>query len=880
MAGDAVVARAQSVLDAVGADPAAALAGADALIAEIGRSRDPEALQAAALCHRAAGLALGDVGRAADSEDRLRRAVRLADRSGSRGTMATTRMSLAFVLMQRGSMRTALAAADHATSLATAEEMAHVRIIRALVLQRWGRTREAIAEYAVAQRELREDDAAWEARLRNNRALLLAYEGDSAAAEADLQRSRELYLAHGDGIDAVMALWNFGWVRGMAGDLPGALSVFDRAEQELAALSAGFDVPEWHSDRAEVLLRAGLVDEAVRSARAGCELAAARGWLAAEAEARLLHALSLLEAGDAASSALEAQRARGMLARQDRPSWAALARYVEARADLALDPGAAPAERAATVAMTLRDLGWESPAADLRIAAGRRALEARRMRRAHIVLGPLAMSTRSPRPDVRSRAWLARALLDLADGSLTEADAALRRAWRVVDDQQLLIGASDLRAGGAALASDVVAVGTRMALDAGSADDSFAWAERGRAASLRFHPLEGPSDERLSRALTRLRWSARAEGDAVLSGSGSERGRARRERRQREHEVMRAARSAPASQRTASPPARRDVSGALGTDDTFVHLIDDRGDLYAVVIRRTSRSLVRLGRSAAVSELVKSVRFCQRRLITGFGTATGLGQARVSLSQALGALDAALARPLLPLLGDGHMAVCPIGASAGAPWPLLPSLRGRTIAVAPSAALWLRAKARRDEPGSGPVVVVAGPGLPHAAAEAEEVARLHRSSRLMVGREATTAAALSAAEGASLLHIAAHGSLRRDNPLFSELVLDDGPLILLELERLERAPRDVVLPACSAGDAGALPSDDLLGLALSLLGAGSASVIAPLLPVPDEASRRLMVAVHRLLADGEAPATALARAQQSPGADEDGVAGAFVCFGA
>jgi len=630
-----------------------------------------------------------------------------------------------------------------------------------------------------------------------------------------------------------------------------------------------------------VLLRAGLVDDAVRSARAACELSERLGWQAAEAEARLLLSLTLLEAGDAAASASEAARARALLTRQDRPAWAALARYVAARADLALDPGAGPAERAADVASSLRDLGWESPAAELRIEAGRRAIEARRSRRAHEVLGPLAASTRSTRPEIRTRAWLARALLDEADGKAPDSEAALRRAWRLLDDQRLLVGATDLRAGGGALAADVVAAGVRMAVAKGSADSCFAWAERGRAAVLRFRRIEQPTDTELARALTRLRWAARAEGDALRNGEPV--ARIDRERRRREQEVLRISRSAPRSRRVTVPAARRDVSAALRDDETFVHLLNDGTHLHAIAIRSTSRQLVPLGASGEAAAYVENARFCLRRLLSGFGTGAGLDAARASLDRALADLDRLFLSSVRDLLGDGAVVLCPTHAVAAAPWSLLPSLRGRALSVAPSAALWLLARARRAEDRGGPVVAVAGPGLPHATAEAGEVAAAHVGSRVLVGTDATVTAVLAAAEGASVLHLAAHGRLRRDNPMFSDLVLADGPLTLLELERLADAPRDVVLPACGAGDSHGRGSADLLGLSLGLLGAGSASVIAPVVAVPDAATRTLMAGLHSRLAAGDPPAHALAAAHRAAVANDDGLtaalAGAFLCFG-
>ena len=74
------------------------------------------------------------------------------------------------------------------------------------------------------------------------------------------------------------------------------------------------------------------------------------------------------------------------------------------------------------------------------------------------------------------------------------------------------------------------------------------------------------------------------------------------------------------------------------------------------------------------------------------------------------------------------------------------------------------------------------------------------------------------------------------------------------------------------------PGDELLGTAAALLGLGVASVVAPVLPVPDAATTPLMLALHERLRTGLA---AERGARRGGGADaDDAVALAFVCIGA
>jgi CHAT domain-containing protein len=129
-------------------------------------------------------------------------------------------------------------------------------------------------------------------------------------------------------------------------------------------------------------------------------------------------------------------------------------------------------------------------------------------------------------------------------------------------------------------------------------------------------------------------------------------------------------------------------------------------------------------------------------------------------------------------------------------------------------------------------------------------------------------------DGADLVHVAAHGRFREDQPLFSAVELADGPLFAYDVPRLRTAPRLVVLSACDAGRSVVRPGGDVMGLATALLRAGTSAVVASVLPVPDKQAVGLVTAFHTGLRDGMAPAAALATAQV-----QHGHLG-FVCFGA
>jgi CHAT domain-containing protein len=179
-------------------------------------------------------------------------------------------------------------------------------------------------------------------------------------------------------------------------------------------------------------------------------------------------------------------------------------------------------------------------------------------------------------------------------------------------------------------------------------------------------------------------------------------------------------------------------------------------------------------------------------------------------------------------------------------------------------------------------LLVAGPGLTEGAAEVHDLAGVYPHAEVLLGAQATSTAFLRAAANAELVHVAAHGSFRADNPLLSALRLMDGPLTVYDLEGMGRSPRCLVLSACDSGLSAVRPGEELMGLSAALLRAGTCVLVASVMPARDTTTRALMVHFHRGLQAGREPAVALAEAQHTLSthpADEPLAVGGFVCFG-
>jgi CHAT domain-containing protein len=284
-----------------------------------------------------------------------------------------------------------------------------------------------------------------------------------------------------------------------------------------------------------------------------------------------------------------------------------------------------------------------------------------------------------------------------------------------------------------------------------------------------------------------------------------------------------------------------------------------------------------LGPVAAVQEDLDWLRFALPR-ITRRGQSSAQRAAALAGTRASAeALDRTLITPLAHVLGERRLVIVPTGPLHALPWPMLPSLRGRPLVVAPSAATWVdrQASPRRRR---RKIALVAGPRLRHASTEIAGVRDLYANPIVLTGKQATVSAVLHALEGAKVAHLACHGHFRSDSPLFSWLELADGSLNAYELQRLSRPPELIVLSACDLAISETRPGDELLGFAAALIGMGARTIIASVVPAPDAAARRLMIALHRDLTTGQSPAVALARAQHGLRVSESRLAG-FVCLG-
>jgi CHAT domain-containing protein len=113
----------------------------------------------------------------------------------------------------------------------------------------------------------------------------------------------------------------------------------------------------------------------------------------------------------------------------------------------------------------------------------------------------------------------------------------------------------------------------------------------------------------------------------------------------------------------------------------------------------------------------------------------------------------------------------------------------------------------------------------------------------------------------NVLHIAAHGEQRIEQPDLSYIQLDDVQLYTDDLLQHDMSYELVVLSACETGRARVAAGDELIGLGRGFLYAGAGALITTLWRVDDALTLRVMERLYQALRAGQSKASALREAQ-------------------
>lgn len=802
-------------------------------------------------CERVLAAAAVRTADVASAEGHIARAIDAARPLGDDTLHGRVLLTATAVAATGGDFDRALRTVDCARELLSEEHLVRADLQRATVLMVANRDDEAIeifVEVLTSGRLRRESDRS---KLRFNLGTLLLRRGRASASIEHLDTARQAYRADGNRDLATACSLHLAEAYSRLGDHAAVFELHRQLEGD-EALSASD--PRSLLDLGRVLLGAGLFDEARRSIDRAARIVEASPTSEVSLQIGLADARLRRRTGD--PSAAEVARATLRDAERMGDEVMQVRSTVELVAAGAREPS--DAEILITAAGRFRSLGLNREAVDAEILAMDLVrLDPDRARSVAERIDPIEVDAATPveRAQLQHR----RALLACSRGEFGEARRHAAVALRGLEQARARLGSSELRVAAADRAPELAQLGVDLAVRSGRPRDVLEWAERQRAASVRFSQPEGGVD-------------AMPELDEHRKAGDDRERRASVERRINARTRMR--RTSATVQRTYSAS---EIRATLPPGATLLEYVIVGDDVVAVTATPSGTRLEALAIDVATLEdAIGKILYGLRR------SSVTTGRSAENASRMVDALAGRLDEWLLPaaLVDDGEVVVVPCGPLHSLPWSALPRLREREVSIAPSAHAWVRAARRWDErPG---VLVVSGPGLPEAAAEVDDVTAAW-TGRAVAMPMATTSGLASTLDDVRLVHIAAHGRFRTDSPQFSSLELADGGFTVLDLDALAALPSIVVLSACELGSVDVRIGDDLLGFPAALLARGVRSLVAALVPVEDGASRTFSRLVHHRLAEGACVASAVRSARVEmwdAGPSHRAAAASYSCFGA
>jgi tetratricopeptide (TPR) repeat protein len=835
-------------------------------------AQQPSASQAA-VAHYTAGLVHRDFGDMREAIEEFKNARRFARKAGDLDRESDIQASLGAAWVLAGQPRRGLPVLDTLVQRSRGIPAGKMLVRRGGALWVLGRHAEALRDIQAAVDVLSgAGDLVWEARAVHWRAAAYFAMGDIDRADRDYARVEALWIECGQQQEYASARQERGVALYARGDLPTALAHLDHAQSLYDQL--GVFVADLFVNKCTVLLAAGLARDALREVDAAVStIERDRGSATRRAELLYSSALAAAATGDFSLAQSRSGEALRLFRRQQRPWWAARAELVLLICRFAEgEDRSAPLLQAARRVTARLDELDAVRAVDAHLLTGRLALARGRRDEAALHLRAAAGARHRGQLRTRSTGWLAQATWCEAEGRWRGMLAACDRGLALLDLHLRTLGATELRTLATANGAELVGMVLRHAVRRGDARLFLEWSERWRATVLRITPVRPSPDGELVAELAALRHLAARLDSAPDSRTAVP--TLQRERRRLEAAVRQRVLHTPgAVTGNAEPFITADLLEQLGDTD-LLELSDVDGQLYAITVIARRLRLEHVGPTQAAIHSLDHALFALRREGSGRGTHR-LDLAKIGLR-----LEANLLGDAVRLLRGGPVVVVPTGTLHAVPWGLMPSLRERATAIAPSASAWLRAR-RVTQPQEHRVVLVGGPRLATGHAEVRHLATQYPDAVVLSDSGAAAEQVMAAMDGAWLVHMAAHGTFRADSPLFSAIELDDGPLTVYDLERLKQAPYRVVLSSCDSAVGVAVGANELLGLVSALISLGSAGVVASVVPVNDPATVPLMLALHDHLRAGSGLAEALMLARHAVGTDSmaRSTAYSFIAFG-
>jgi CHAT domain-containing protein len=683
-------------------------------------------------------------------------------------------------------------------------------------------------------------------------------------AEQVLQQARELA---GEAAEVSgRALVNLARLALYRGRLFAALQLLDQAAARFAAVDLEIDRATVAIEAAGLYERLHLPHEARRQAVFAAETFAQAGLPPESVEARLAAIRLALARGRSSEARRHLAAARELQAHVS-PAWQALLQGYAAHPALLHRPADAPAALArldaaiaslAALGALAEQLDLALPAAEL-LARSDKAAALARYRQIADAAGQYDL------PALEQRACLGQAALLRPSAAIEP----LRRAAALFAAQRRQMPVEELKArllsGGQAIYTRLIETQLKVRRQQAAFADLLvakgsAWVELSAPA-----PLQQPDAAWLSARADLLTWQE----ERRFAGSADYRELCEQRIQAAEAALTQAARRQIRLREPQALPSVEQIQAGLKPGRALIDCLVGSTHLHAcLLLPQQGPQWLRLGKVASIQHLMGRFSLLLKSLQAVATPEQRLAAAAAQqplMDDLLAELYAQVLAPLQSLLPvAGELLIAPDSFLFELPWAALRMPQAYLgecyrLLLLPSASVPGLVQESAEPTGSPLALGYAGdPPLLHIEAE---LAALQRALPNLDVRKPARLADLDFDLAPDILHIAAHGHIRRDAPLLSQLQLADGGFLLAEALRLNlRGCRLVTLSAC---DTGTLPEHGgvLLALAGSFLLAGARQVLASLWPVDDAATTVLMAEFYAAAQQGAGFPAALQQAQ-------------------
>ena len=308
----------------------------------------------------------------------------------------------------------------------------------------------------------------------------------------------------------------------------------------------------------------------------------------------------------------------------------------------------------------------------------------------------------------------------------------------------------------------------------------------------------------------------------------------------------------------------KEIQGTLDGGTMLVEYYDDGNHLWAFTLDQQTVTAHRLPLTAEILKQLISQLQSNLSAALKVTPRTPAAHNLTHLSRRiLQRLYTLLVEPLaLQRHKEQRLVIVPYGALHFLPFHLLYDgsahmIESYEVVILPAAGLAARRGPKRA-PGALILTHTWDGRLPNTQVEAQVVQQLFGGQ--LYADEAANRSALQLPP-TQILHIAAHGHHRLDQPDLSYLQLADGQLYADDVLQQDLSYELVTLSACETGRAKVAADEELIGIGRGFLYAGAGALLLSLWSVADISTARLMERMYSALRAGASKAAALREAQ-------------------